>query len=112
MLLSIVYRFVRCLLGLIAVLARQDLSKDAELLVLGQENTVLRRQVARVHDTPTDRAWLAAFVPARAASALGRDLRRDCCHHRGLTPHTGLTQGERHATYPDVPRPLWSSKKS
>lgn len=68
MLLSILYRFVRCLLGLIAVLARPDLSKDAELLVLGQENTVLRRQVARVHDTPADRAWLAALsrlVPRR-----------------------------------------------
>ena len=49
LLLSILYRFVRCLLGLIAVLARQDLSKGAELLVLGHENTVLHRQVARVH---------------------------------------------------------------
>jgi putative transposase len=42
MLLSILYRSVCCLLGLIAVLARQDLSKDAELLVLRRENTVLR----------------------------------------------------------------------
>jgi hypothetical protein len=33
MLLSILYRFVCCLLSLIAVMARQDLSKDAELLV-------------------------------------------------------------------------------
>jgi hypothetical protein len=59
MLLSILYRFVRCLLGLNAVLAQQDLSKDAELLVLRQENTVLRRQGARMHSTPADRAWLA-----------------------------------------------------
>lgn len=68
MLLSILYRFVCCLLSLIAVLARQDLSKDAELLVLRHENTVLRRQVARVHYTPADRAWLAALsrlVPRR-----------------------------------------------
>jgi transposase InsO family protein len=68
LLLSIVYRLVRCLLGLTAVLLRRDLSKDAELLVLRHENTVLRRQVARVHYTPTDRAWLAALsrlVPRR-----------------------------------------------
>jgi putative transposase len=68
LLLSILYRFVRCLLGLTAVLLRRDLSKDAELLVLRHENTVLRRQVARVHYTPVDRVWLAAlsrFVPRR-----------------------------------------------
>ena len=68
LLLSILYRFVRCLLGLAAVLLRRDLSKDAELLVLRHENTVLRRQVARVHYTPVDRVWLAAlsrFVPRR-----------------------------------------------
>ncbi|MFL6052865.1 MAG: hypothetical protein ACJ72W_08115 [Actinoallomurus sp.] len=43
-LLSLVYRLVRCLLGLLAVLVRSDLSKDVELLVLRQENQVLRRQ--------------------------------------------------------------------
>jgi len=37
-LLSIVYRLVRCPLGLLAVLVRSDLSKDAELLVLRHEN--------------------------------------------------------------------------
>ena len=59
--LSILYWLVRCLVGLIAVLVRRDLSKDAELLVLRQENTVLRRQVARVPYTPADRVWLAAL---------------------------------------------------
>jgi transposase len=49
------------LLGLTAVLMRRDLSKDAELLVLRHENTVLRRQVARVRYTPVDRAWLTAL---------------------------------------------------
>jgi hypothetical protein len=37
---------VRCLLGLLAVLARSDLSKDAELLVLRHEYQVLRRRSA------------------------------------------------------------------
>ena len=68
LLLSILYQLVHCLLGLIAVLVRRDPSKDAELLVLRHENAVLRRQVARVRYTPTDRAWLAALsrlVPRR-----------------------------------------------
>ena len=68
MLLLILYRLMCCLLGLTAVLMRRDLSKDAELLVLGHENTVLRRQIFRVRYTPVDRAWLAALsrlVPRR-----------------------------------------------
>jgi len=40
MVLSIAYRLVRCLLGLLAVLARSELSKDAELLVPNAENIV------------------------------------------------------------------------
>jgi putative transposase len=68
MLLPILYRLMRCLLGMTAVLLRRDLSKDAELLVLRHENTVLRRQISRVRYTPADRAWLAALsrlVPRR-----------------------------------------------
>jgi hypothetical protein len=60
-LLSILYQLARCLLGLIDVLVRRDLSKDAELLVLRHENAVLRRQVARVRYAPADRVWLAAL---------------------------------------------------
>jgi hypothetical protein len=48
LLLSILYQLVRWLLGLTAVLMRKDLSKDAELLILRHENTVLRRQISRV----------------------------------------------------------------
>ena len=48
LLLSILRRLLRCLLGLTTVLVRRDLSKDAELLVLRHDNTVLRRQISRV----------------------------------------------------------------
>jgi putative transposase len=68
LLLSILYQLVRCLLSLIAVLVRRDLSKDAELLVLRHENAVLHRQVSRVRYTSVDRVWLAALfrlVPRR-----------------------------------------------
>jgi hypothetical protein len=44
-LLSIVFRLVRYLFGLLAVLVRSGLSKDAGLLVLRHENQVLRRQL-------------------------------------------------------------------
>ena len=49
MLLSLVYRLVRCVFGLLAVLIRSDLSKDAELLVLRHENQVLHTQIGRAH---------------------------------------------------------------
>jgi putative transposase len=49
-LLSLVYRLVRCMFGLLAVLVRSDLSKDAELLVLRHENQVLRRQLSGPRD--------------------------------------------------------------
>ena len=39
--LSTLYQLVRCLLGLIAVVVRRDLSKDAELLALRHQNAVL-----------------------------------------------------------------------
>ena len=61
MIFSVVYLLVRCLLGCLAVLARDKASKDAELLVLRHENAVLRRPVGRVRYEPGDRLWLAAL---------------------------------------------------
>src|SRR5689334_9850366 len=43
------------------MLVRDQASKDAELLVLRHENTVLRRQIGRVRYQPRDRLWLAAL---------------------------------------------------
>jgi putative transposase len=61
-LLSLLYRLLRCLFGLLAVLVRSDLSKDVELLVLRQENQVLRRQAGRrPRWDHADRLWLAAL---------------------------------------------------
>ncbi len=59
---TLVYVTVRSVLGLLVVLIRRDLSKDAELLVLRHENAVLRRQVGRVRYEPADRVWFAALA--------------------------------------------------
>jgi putative transposase len=61
-LLSLVYRLMRRLFGLVGVLVRSDLSKDVELLVLRHENQVLRRQLdGRLRWDHADRLWLAAL---------------------------------------------------
>jgi hypothetical protein len=67
--LSILYRVLRCLVGLLAVLLRRDLGKDAELLVPRHENTILRRQLPRARYTPADRIWLAASLGYPRAAA-------------------------------------------
>ena len=60
MIFSVAYLLARCLLGCLMVLARREVCKDAELLVLQHENEVLRRQVGRVRYQPGDRLWLSA----------------------------------------------------
>jgi hypothetical protein len=49
-----VYLLVRCLLGCLMVLARREVSKDAELLVLRHENAVLRLSVPNTPSVPVD----------------------------------------------------------
>ena len=61
MIFSVAYLLARRLLGCLMMLARREVSKDAELLVLRHENAVLRRQVSRVRYQPADRLWLAAL---------------------------------------------------
>jgi hypothetical protein len=76
---SVAYLLARRLLGCLMVLARREVSKDAELLVLRHENVVLRRQIVRVRYQPADRLWLAVLsrlIPgagdaARLAPAAG-----------------------------------------
>src|SRR5450755_652700 len=66
--ISVGYLLARSLLNCLTVLARREVSKDAELLVLRHENAVLRRQVSRVRYRPGDRLWLAALsrlIPRR-----------------------------------------------
>jgi putative transposase len=95
-LLLIVYRLVRRLFGLLAVLVRSDLSKDAELLVLRHENQVLRRQLSgRLRWDHADGLWLAPLsrlvsrrrwpetFPVTPATILR--------WHRDLAPASGLT---------------------
>jgi hypothetical protein len=65
---SVIYLLARCLLGCLMVLARREVSKNAELLVPWHENAVLRRQIGRVRYQPADRLWLSVLsrlIPKR-----------------------------------------------
>jgi len=70
------YLPARRLLGCLMVLARREVSKDAGVPVLRDENAVLRGQISRVRYQPADRLWLAALsrlIHSRLEQVRNRD---------------------------------------
>ena len=87
MLLSLAYRLLSCLFGLLMVLVRSDPSKDAELLVLRHENQVLRRQLnGRLRWDHADRLWLTALSQLVNRPPVAADLPRHPGHDLALAP--------------------------
>jgi putative transposase len=69
MIVSLLYRTTQHLLSIPGVLLRRETSRDAKLLVLRHENTILRCQLGqRLRYQPADRFWLSALsrlIPRR-----------------------------------------------
>ena len=81
MLFRLVYLLMIRVFDWLALLARSDISKDVEILVLRHEVAVVRRQIARPKPDWADRAMIAALT---------RLLPRHLPLHRIVTPATLL----------------------
>ncbi len=97
MLFRLAYLLMIRVFDWLALLARSDISKDVEILVLRHEVAVLRRQIARPKPDWADRAMIAALT-----RLLPRHLRL----HRIVTPATLLAWHrrliEKKWTYPNA----------
>jgi putative transposase len=85
-------------------------AKDAELLVLRHENTVLRRNAGRIRYEPADRAWftaLAPFIPRRRwAGTFPVTPATLLARHRRLVARKDDTSTRRRAGRPQTVRSI------